>query len=154
MFNKKKKRRKKKKNRIKKSGNHTFMPQWIYILVNFPYFWVCKIGIAGGHRIFKRIKEVDRTAKGYDFPIFLMFMPLAYQTEQFCHDIFKGLKIDNFGGSGSTERFYSIVIPFAIIIIVTCAFIIWSIPVVLIWKYFTMGGMEKTSEIINFIKSL
>jgi len=86
-----------------KSGNHTSSPQWLYLLGNFPYFWIVKIGIGG--KLKARERQIDRSAKGMDFILFALWFPWAYQVEQIIHAICAPLRA-RFNGSGHTERFY------------------------------------------------
>ncbi len=101
----------------RRSGNGYNGVQYIYVLLNLPYFWVCKIGIGGN---LKRTKQVDRSSPGKDFVIFAWRIPFAYQVEQFLHRLFWLFRI-RFGGSGHTERFWSIVAPFAVAVVLLVA---------------------------------
>ena len=92
---------------MKRSGNHTHAKQYLYILCNVPYIWVCKIGI-GGNRV-KRISDIDRHAPGKDFPVFYARLHFAYGLEQALHGMFAPLNYRasrRKWGSGYTERFW------------------------------------------------
>ena len=103
--------------RKRRSGNGTSNVQWLYVLGNFPFLWVVKIGIAGN--LWKRERQVDRTAPGWDFVLFALYIPGAYQVEQWLHKICKPLRV-SFRGSGHTERF---LFPAAIPAVITSLFV-------------------------------
>lgn len=120
-----------------KSGNGTAARQWIYVLWNFPYVWVTKIGITGYPDM--RLRDIDRTSPGWDFRLFHVRTFGAYQLEQFLHAIFYPFKV-RFRGSGHTERFLSLVIPPALLIIiiwVTIERLVLLSPVIIL-AYFLM----------------
>ena len=108
-----------------KSGNGTAAPQWLYILGNFPRFWVVKIGIAGN--LLKRERQVDKSAPGWDGILFALWFPFAYHTEQWIHRKCEPLRV-HFTGSGHTERF-----------LFPAAFL--AIPVALVVFLATWGSM-------------
>jgi len=89
--------------RKRRSGNGTSNVQWLYVLWNVPFIWVCKIGIGG--KLKKRERQVDRSAPGWDFIVFAMPIPFAYQIEQAVHRLCAPLRV-KFWGSGHTERFF------------------------------------------------
>lgn len=77
----------------------------LYLFVNFPLIWFCKIGItrksAKG-----RAKQVDRAAPGTPRVAFILVAPLiAYQLEQLIHWVIDGLNWRYYRGDGSTEWF-------------------------------------------------
>jgi len=88
--------------RRRKSGNGTSSAQWIYVLWNVPFVWVVKIGIGGKLR--KRTRQVGKSAKGWDIPVFAIWIPFAYQVEQFIHRLCSPIRV-KFDGTGKTERF-------------------------------------------------
>lgn len=90
----------------RRTGNGTTNRQWLYVFWNLPYFLVVKIGIGGD--MWKRRRQVDKSAKGIDIPIWFIYIPFAYQLEQFIHSIMDFCHISGFGGSGHTERFFII----------------------------------------------
>lgn len=93
----------KRKRKRRRSGNGTTARQWLYILANFPFIWIVKVGIAGD--VTKREKQIDKSAKGWDFCIFKIKILFAYQVEQFVHRLCSPIQV-SFDGSGKTERFF------------------------------------------------
>lgn len=89
----------------RRTGNGTTNRQWLYIFWNFPFIWIVKIGIGGD--MWKRRKQVDKSAPGIDIPIWFIYIPFAYQLEQFIHSIMSIIQVP-FWGSGHTERFFII----------------------------------------------
>jgi hypothetical protein len=106
----------------RRSGNGKKSAQWLYLLWNFPYLGVCKIGIGGD--LGKRVRGVDRTSKGKDFTLFAVKVLFAYQTEQFMHSLFSMFRV-RFNGSGKTERFSSLVIIPSICIMLAALALTW-----------------------------
>jgi len=51
--------------------------------------------------------QIDRSAPGWDFIIFALPIPFAWQVEQFTHRICAPFRV-RFWGSGRTERFFII----------------------------------------------
>lgn len=53
----------------------------LYLFINFPMIWFCKIGIT--RKTAKgRARQVDRAAPGTPIPIFILFAPfMAYPIE-------------------------------------------------------------------------
>lgn len=92
---------------MKRSGNHTTAKQYIYVLVNFPYFWVIKVGIGGNKE--KRIRSIDKEAPGKDFCLMSARLHFAYGLEQSIHLMLAPLNYradPKKWGSGHTERFW------------------------------------------------
>lgn len=89
----------------RRSGNGTSARQWLYVFWNIPFIWIVKVGIAGSVK--KRHSQVDRSAPGWDIPIWYIKIPFAYQLEQFIHSMMSFCRI-GFWGSGHTERFFII----------------------------------------------
>lgn len=88
---------------MKRTGNGSKSRQWLYILINIPLIWIVKIGITGN--LSRRIRQIDRSAFGWDVPIFAVKIRFAYAVEQSIHRFCSGLRI-RFHGSGKTERFF------------------------------------------------
>lgn len=88
--------------RRRKSGNGVSSRQWLYVLGNFPYFWIVKIGISKCAKT--RLRQIDKSAKGIDFILFKIKIRWAYQAEQFTHFLCSPIRV-RFNGSGKTERF-------------------------------------------------
>jgi hypothetical protein len=90
---------------MKRTGNGTARTQWLYVLWNFPFIWTVKIGISGDHK--RRHKQVDKSAPGWDFIVYAVRIPFAYQVEQTVHGLMSWCRV-GFWGSGHTERFWVI----------------------------------------------
>lgn len=84
----------------KKSGNNTINKQYLYCLVNVPFFFLQKIGITGNPKA--RFREINETTIGITFPIFCSEVFAAYYIEQFLLFLTYPLKI-KLSGSGGTE---------------------------------------------------
>lgn len=122
-------RRKYRPKRRKKSGNNTASAQWLYILWNFPFVWIVKIGITGYLRL--RIKQVGESAPGWDIPIFAIYIPNAYGIEQLIHRLCQPLRI-RFYGSGRTERFFILALLPGVLIPLAWAVLLYGSVVLLI----------------------
>lgn len=88
--------------KMRRTGNGTNARQWLYVLINIPMIWIVKIGITGN--LSKRIRQIDRSAIGWDVPIFAVKIRFAYAVEQSIHRLCARLRV-RFHGSGKTERF-------------------------------------------------
>lgn len=108
----------------RKSGNGTSNRQWLYILANFPFLWIVKVGITGQSGN-KRRKQIDKSAPGWDFTIFKIKIRWAYQAEQFIHFICSFMQV-GFWGSGKTERFFFLAAIPALIVSLLIFLIEWS----------------------------
>ena len=109
----------------KKSGNGTKKRQWIYILFHFPVLGIiCKIGITGNKD--ERILGISKSLPGFVFPVFAIKVRNAYGVEQFIKHGFYGFLGVPFIGSGKTEWYMCIVIPFALLIILVW----WALPII------------------------
>lgn len=108
----------------RRSGNGTSRAQWLYILWNFPFVWVVKIGITGS--LARRHKDIDKSAPGWDFPIWYIRIPFAYQVEQFVHGLMGWCRV-RFWGSGHTERFWFIAAIPAIVISLAVFLVRWAV---------------------------
>lgn len=104
--------------RKRKSGNGTTSRQWIYIFLNVPFILICKVGISGNVKA--RKKQVSDSAPGIAIPIFALKIRNAYGVEQIIHRGFEFLNVP-FIGSGKSEWFWIVIIPFAVIIILSAA---------------------------------
>lgn len=93
---------------MKTSGNGTPFPQWLYLQIFVPHVWRCKCGISGNVK--RRTKQTSDKMPGTAKTIFAIWIPFAYQTEQFMHRAFKPFNT-RFSNSGK-ECYYSIVVPF------------------------------------------
>lgn len=109
-----------------KSGNHTKMPQWIYCGIHMLFYvipnpFVFKMGIGGSWM--KRMKGISDSLPGFVLPVFLVWVPFAYQIEQWAHRQMKPLNVRYFG-SGKTEWFFAPGILFAVPVM-AAAFAVW-----------------------------
>jgi len=100
---------------MRKSGNHTSHKQWVYVLWNLPWVHTCKVGIGGNLR--QRVRQVDKGNKGWDILVFAVRIWFAYDVEQWIGATCKGFKATGFKGTGKTERYKIIVLPFAITVL-------------------------------------
>ena len=107
----------------RRSGNNTTAAQWIYFFIHFPAFWLCKIGISGNVK--RRKKEEDKSVWGFYIPVFAVWVWNAYGLEQFQHRIFKAFNRP-FHGSGKTEVFIAVVLPFGILIAIIWFLLTWA----------------------------
>ena len=108
-----------------KSGNHTSSIQWLYIMWNIPVIWKIKIGISGG--VSYRRKMISESTPGFVFPIWMVKIPFAYDFEQLLHRVFGFAHSPFKNGSGKTEWFSILVLPFAFIILTFLQLLWWSI---------------------------
>lgn len=102
-----------------RTGNDTPAPQWVYVCIQFPFIFLCKIGI-GGNWI-RRTTDISKSSPGFLIPVFLVYIPLAYQIEQWLHRKLRRLNV-GFRGSGRTEYFIVFAAAFAIPVLALCAF--------------------------------
>lgn len=98
-----------------------------------------KVGIGGDWR--QRWRTVDRSADGWDIPIWLIYIPFAYPLEQFIHSMMSFAQVP-FNGSGHTERFFIIA---AVPAIVLSLFLfifeyVFYLALALLFAYFVAGA--------------
>lgn len=133
---------------MRRSGNGTWARQYIYVLWNFPFIWITKIGITGWEKY--RIKSIDRQAPGWDFYLFKTQVFGAYYLEQLLHAICFPFNIFyvfgvRFGRSGHTERFLAISILIAL-------------PIILLWwvldKAFLLIPVAGLAYLAYFLQQL
>lgn len=132
---------------MKKSGNGTFWKQYLYILGNFPFLWVVKIGISGD--AIKRERQIDKTAKGWDFKIVYTRIWFAYQVEQFIHWMCDPIRVRNFGGSGHTERFYFPALLPALILMLIFKFLDWILIITIAFLLLMYIAGPPPEELLN-----
>jgi hypothetical protein len=127
-------------NRKRKSGNGTSNRQWLYLYINFPIFFLVKIGISGDYK--RRAKQVNSSTFGWTVPVFAVKIPYAFQCEQAMHKLFNGFNI-RYGGS--KEWFLLPVAPAAIAIMLFALVIEWLLYVViaflLLWAMAGLPGV-------------
>lgn len=128
-----------------KSGNHTTAPQWIYCGIHMIFYiipnpFVFKMGIGGSWM--KRMKGISDSLPGFVLPVFLVWVPFAYQIEQWAHRQMKPLNVRYFG-SGKTEWFFIPGILFAIPVMASAFLLAWGS---LVYGGMWMGGYEKEAQ--------
>ena len=75
----------------------------VYVMHNFPYFWLNKFGISD--KPDARRKNVSETAPGYVFFIFAPNLLYGWECEGFVHTLYTLQRV-RFKGSGSSEWFF------------------------------------------------
>jgi hypothetical protein len=118
------------------SGNGSPRRQWLYLYINFPVFFLVKIGITGDRQ--RRRKEVNRSTFGWTLPVFAVRVPFAWQCEQAMHRLFSWFNVP-FGGS--REWFLLPVAPVAIGLMALAWALEWGFWVLLaagaVWWMYT-----------------
>lgn len=105
----------------------------LYLFVNFPLVWFCKIGITRKSAR-RRAKQVDRAAPGIPIPVFILFAPfLAYPIEQALHWMMDGLNMRYYKGDGSTEWFF-ILAALPALAVMALGWLGWLGLIVWLWK--------------------
>jgi len=132
----------------RRTGNGTNNRQWLYIMVNVPLFFLCKIGISGNKN--RRAREVSEKVFGWAIPVFAVYIPFAFALEQSMHRLF-GFANVRFGGS--REWFLFPVAPVAAFIMFTVfllEYLLWFVAVLfVIWLF---SGMPQ--EPVQRVKQL
>lgn len=114
-----------------RTGNDTWNPQWVYIgihiyllfgFIPLPNPLLFKWGIGGSW--LNRLKGVSGTIPGFVLPIFLVYIPFAYQVEQWGHRQLSFINVPYFG-SGRTEWFFIAGLAFAVPVLALVACIIY-----------------------------
>lgn len=85
-----------------RTGNGTMAPQWLYVKMHFPFFWVWKIGITGS--ILRRTRENNRRVWGFWIPVACTYIPYAYQLEQRLLNASAQIKLTILGKGGVELR--------------------------------------------------
>lgn len=115
-----------------RTGNNTPAPQWVYIgihifllfgFIPIPNPLLFKWGIGGSW--LNRLKGVSGTIPGFVLPIFLVYIPFAWNIEQWGHRRLKFINVPYFG-SGKTEWFVILGIIFAIPVLALVACVIYA----------------------------
>ena len=129
-----------KKQKRSRSGNGTANAQHLYLLWNWPYLHVCKIGISGDVK--RRLRTINRTSPGYDFKIIAPVIFGAYYIERGLKNVFKAkwFKV-KFEGSGKTERFTALLLPVFLTVIVL-AFIVQVVIICTFWLLVLIAAGE------------
>ena len=108
-----------------KSGNGTSAAQTIYLLINFPYVNRIKIGITGN--LSARTKNITETTKGRAITVIALRMFWAWQIEKSIHRCLSKFHSPFSEGSGRTEWFNVLALPFAFFAIVGYFFVTWAL---------------------------
>ena len=109
----------------------------LYLFVNFPLVWFCKIGITRKSAK-RRARQVDRAAPGMPIPIFILFAPfLAYPIEQGLHWLMDGLNFRYYKGDGSTEWFF-ILAALPALAVMALGWLLWLAVIYKVWLYATL----------------
>lgn len=112
---------------MRKKGNHTNAPQWLYLMWAVPQIWLVKIGISGGLKY--RAKRISETIRGFVVPIFVIRIPFAYDVEQWLHRVFSFAHAPQKGVSGGSEFFAAYIAPMAVVLMLFIQLFYWSILV-------------------------
>lgn len=83
--------------------NGTASKQWLYVFVNFPMLFLCKVGISKDAE--RRARDVSKSIPGRAVILFAGKVWFAYPIEQAIHRAGKALNVP-FMGSGKTEWFW------------------------------------------------
>jgi len=98
---------------------------FIYLFINVPFLWKCKIGIS--QNVKKRRKAVSTSTPGYVIPVWVVFIPFAEHLERQMHGFFKTFNSPFRHGSGKSEWFLTLpVLPLAWIILNFMFVLYWS----------------------------
>jgi hypothetical protein len=109
--------------------------KFLYLFINIPYLWRCKIGISKD--VSKRRKTVNNTTPGWSLPVWVVFVPFAGNIEKQLHHFFQAFNCPFRMGSGRSEWFLTLpVLPLAWVLLNFMFVIYWS-PVWLLvyWLY-------------------
>lgn len=135
----------------KRSGNGTSAKQWLYLLINLPNFYLCKVGITGNLK--NRLRSINDEAFGYTFPVFCFRVHFAYQIEQAILNVSKPFKF-SYGQSGRSEWRIGIVVflwpLYGLIFLFSRLFILFC-TVVVLWLLFGTDilTVQKIISLIN-----
>ena len=106
--------------------------KFIYLFINIPFLWKCKIGIS--QNVKQRRKSVSESTPGYVLPVWVVFVPFADGLEKSMHGFFGSFRSPFRRGSGRSEWFMTIpVLPLAWLIMTFMFVIYWSPIVALVW---------------------
>lgn len=99
--------------------------RFVYIFINVPYIWKCKIGISGNVR--RRRRKVSRSTPGFVIPVWVVYVPFAKKLEGQLHRFFGLFKSPFRKGSGRSEWFLTLpVLPLAWLILNFTFLLYWS----------------------------
>lgn len=80
-------------------------PGFLYLMLHFPFFWWCKIGITG-KTAGRRARQIDRAVLGFPIPVMVVYLPAVRMFETAFHRFFSPLSSRFYRGDGSTEWFW------------------------------------------------
>lgn len=86
-----------------RSQNRVLQQTFVYVMLNFPFFFVNKFGISDKTK--DRVKNVSETTPGWVILVFTLNLPFGYNFEQFIHSLYKLQNVKFWTGSGRTEWF-------------------------------------------------
>lgn len=117
----------------RRGGNGDSGRQWFYILLNIPFIFVIKQGITRD-RLWDRIREINNDSPmTVDVPIFILKVRWAWNIERMFKrginrlPLLTWIACNWFSGTGKTERFYIILLPFSIVAVLVVFLIEWGI---------------------------
>lgn len=134
-----------------KSGNHTKNPQWIYCGIHMLFFvipnpFVFKCGIGGSWM--RRMDGISKSIPGFVLPVFLVWVPFAYQIEQWMHRQMRPINVPYFG-SGRTEWFFVLGILFVIPAMAAAFIGVWGTAAYLF--AYTVGWEKDAQNALKWI---
>ena len=96
-----------------RSQDRLFQNTGVYVMTNFPVFWLNKFGISD--KVRNRERNVSETTPGLVFAIFSLKLAYGFQIEQFVHGLYSFQNVRFWTGSGRTEWFivFSPIVGFA-----------------------------------------
>ena len=106
--------------------------KFVYLFINIPFFWKCKIGISKNVRV--RRRRVSKSTPGIAVPIWVVFVPFADHLEKTMHGFFKSFRSPFRRGSGRSEWFMTVpVLPLAWLLLNFMFVVYWSPVAGLVW---------------------
>ena len=110
--------------------------KFVYLFINVPFIWKCKIGISQNVKI--RRKYISKSTPGWVLPIWIVFIPFADGLEKSLHGFFGFFRSPFREGSGRSEWFLTLpVLPLAWLIINFMFVVYWAPLAYLIWWFVT-----------------
>ncbi len=106
--------------------------KFIYLFINIPFLWKCKIGISRNVR--RRRRSVSESTPGWVIPVWVVFIPFADGLEKTLHGFFRTFRSPFHSGSGRSEWFMTLpVLPLAWLILNFMFVVYWAPLAGLIW---------------------
>lgn len=106
--------------------------KFIYLFINIPFIWKCKIGISRNVR--RRRRSVSESTPGWVLPIWVVFVPFADGLEKSLHGFFQTFHSPFRTGSGRSEWFMTFpVLPLAWLILNFMFVVYWASVAGVIW---------------------